>query len=197
MKNMKSQLAKILLCLLLLYPIAGFAQSRGGGSSRGSVYVAGKSGVLLDFGLHYGQSEATGNPSTQDFKNNTSVYDIKLGYVGDENFYLGALYSVKNHSTAAGTTNGKTGGIGVGYFFRNNFNFRAFYRHGEAFGEYHKGSGFQADLEYKVSFASNFYIGALVSHRQVTFKENDTILNYEDFTLKETYPAISLGFLIN
>lgn len=154
-------------------------------------------GVLLDFGVHYGQAEATGNPSTQDFKNNTSVYDIKLGYINDDNWYLGALYSLKNYSTLAGTTNGKTGGVGLGYFFRNNFNFRAFYRHGESFGDYREGSGFQADLEYKVSFASNFYIGALLSHRQVSYKTNDTILSYEEYTAKETYPAISVGFLIN
>lgn len=175
------------------------AQTRGGGSSRGggSVYVAGKSGVLLDFGIHYGQSEAAGNPATQDFKNNTSIYDSKLGYISDSNWYLGLLYSVKNYSTLAGTTNGKTGGVGFGYFFRNNFNFRAFYRHDESFGEYRKGTGFQADLEYKVPFASNFYIGALISHRQVNFKTNDTIANFDEYIAKETYPAISLGFLIN
>ena len=171
--------------------------SMGGGSGSRATYVAGKSGVLLDFGIHYGQSEAVGNPSTQDFKNNTSVYDVKLGYIYDSNWYIGALYSVKNYSTLAGSTNGKTGGVGFGYFFRNNFNIRAFYRHGEAFGEYREGSGFQADLEYKVSFASNFYIGALISHRQTTFKKNDTITSFEEYIAKETYPAISLGFLIN
>ncbi len=82
-------------------------------------------------------------------------------------------------------------------FFRNNFNFRAFYRHDESFGDYRKGSGFQADLEYKVPFASNFYIGALISHRQVNYKANDTISNFDEYIAKETYPAISLGFLIN
>lgn len=153
--------------------------------------------TLLDFAIHYTQSEAAGNPSTQDFKNNTSVYDIKLGYISDNNWYLGALYSVKNYSNLAGTTNGKVGGAGFGYFFRNNFNFRAFYRHNESFGEYREGSGFQADLEYKVSFFSNFYIGALISHRKMTFKKNESVANFEDYTAKETYPALSLGFLFN
>ena len=176
------------------------AQMRGsgsGGGSRSAVFVTSKSGVLLDFAIHYGQAEAVGNPTTQDFKNNTSVYDTKLGYISDNNWYLGALYSVKNYSTLAGATNGKVGGVGFGYFFRNNFNFRAYYRHNEAFGEYRKGTGFQADLEYKVSFASNFYIGALVSHRQMTYKENESITSFEDYTAKETFPAITLGFLIN
>lgn len=181
----------------LCFSLAGKAQTRSGSISRGSVYVVRKSGVLLDFGIHYGQAEATGNPSAQNFKNNTSVYDIKLGYVSEGNWYIGGLYSVKNYSTISGSSNGKTGGLGFGYLFRNNFNIRAFYRHNDVFGEYREGSGFQADLEYKVSFASNFYIGALISHRQVTFKANDTISNFQDYTLKETYPAISLGFLIN
>lgn len=190
------------IALFVVFSITGLsslgqAQTRGGGPSRGSVYVAGKSGVLLDFGIHYGQAEAVGNPTTQDFKNNTSVYDIKLGYITDGNWYLGALYSVKNFSDLTGTTNGKTGAVGFGYFFRNNFNIRTFVRHGESYGEYREGSGFQADLEYKVPFASNFYIGALVSHRQVTYKKNESIVNFEDYTAKETYPAISLGFLIN
>lgn len=174
----------------------GFAQTRSSGS-RGNVYVASKSGVLLDFAIHYGQSQADGNPTTQNFKNNTSIYDTKLGYITDSNWYLGALYSVKNYSTLTGSTNSKVGGLGFGYFFRNNFNLRAFYRHDEVYGDYRDGSGFQADLEYKVSFASNFYIGALISHRQVTFRKNESIAAFEDYTAKETFPAITLGFLIN
>lgn len=189
------------LFFLVLFSVTlAQAQVRASGTSSGGSrmsYVTGKSGVLLDLALHYAQSESVGTPATQDFKNNTSVYDTKLGYIYDNDFYIGALYSVKNYSTLAGTTNGKTGGLGLGYFFRNNFNVRTFYRHNEVYGEYKMGSGFQADLEYKVSFSSNFYIGALISHRQIAFKKNEAIASFDKYTIKETYPALSLGFLIN
>lgn len=153
--------------------------------------------VLLDFGLHYGQSEAVGTPATQDFKNNTTAYDSKLGYISDGNWYLGLLYSYKNYSSDLASTNGSASGAGLGYFFANNFNFRAFYRFDESFGRYRKGSGFQTDFEYKVHLASSFYIGVLISHRQVIYKVNNSITNYQEDTAKETFPGISLGFFIN
>lgn len=184
----------------LLFLVAGSAQaqSHGGRSSLGTgSFVYSKSGVLVDFGLFYGQSEAAGNPSTQNFKENVSIYDIKLGYITDSNWYFGGLYSVRNDSDTLGTTNGKAGGLGAGYFFHNNFNFRAYYRFQETYGDYTDGSGFQLDLEYKVAFSSNFYIGALISHHQTQFTSNNTIAGFSSYTQKDTYPAVTLGFLID
>lgn len=172
-----------------------FAQSK---SSTARInYITQKSGVLLDLAAQYGQAEATSDPATQNFKNNTSINDLKLGFISDEDLYFGALFSAKSFSTLAGSKTSHTGGLGLGYFFRNNFNFRLFYRHDENYGDYRKGSGFQTDLEFKTILAAQIYLGVLVSHRQTTYRENDSIPFFKQNTSKETYPAITVGFLMN
>lgn len=162
---------------------------------------SGRSGVLLDFGIHYGQSEATADPSPgNEWKNISSVYDLKLGYISDSDIYLGAGYSVRTDSLSSQANNSLSGGavlLGAGWFWGSGFNLRGFYHWNESWGDYKSGTGFQADLGYMMNITSNFYMGLLFSHRQTTFTSNSTIFNFQSWTRKETFPILTFGFLIN
>ena len=201
---MKLNTTVVLALLVASFFVAevSLAQARSGGSrsARPMTYSSGNSGVLFDFGIYYGQSEASANPSVgNEWKDNTSIYDVKLGYIMDGGVYLGAAYSTRTQSTSSvgvSSTTGNVGAFGGGYFWDNGFNIRGYYRVNESFGEYKSGSGFQGDLGFMLNMSSNFYIGFLVSHRQVTFTENKTIAAFNSWTRKETYPFITLGFLI-
>jgi hypothetical protein len=195
---------------LFLFLISNFflsqkclAQSGGTGTRSAkpmTFSTSSNSGVLLDFGVYYGQSEATANPSTNnEWKDNTSVYDCKLGYILDEGIYVGGVYSARTLSTSSTntpSTTGSGGGVGTGFFWGNGFHLRGFYHFNEVYGEYKNGTGFQADIGYMMNMSSNFHIGFLISHRQVTFTENRTISGFDFWTRKETFPFITVGFLI-
>lgn len=159
----------------------------------------GRSGTLLDAAVYYGQTEATANPvALNQWQYTTSIYDIKLGYVMENSFFVGAEYTTRSDNQVyTSNTSGSATGLGAGYFFDNGFNLRAYYRFGETFGSYSDGTGYQADLGYMVNMTSNFFLGFVLSVRQVTFKTNGTITGFDFWTRKETYPFVTIGFLIN
>ncbi len=159
----------------------------------------GRTGLLFDTGIYYGQSEATANPvALNQWQNTTSIYDIKLGYIMDNSVYLGAEYSTRTDNQLSSTAAaGSATALGIGYFSENGFNIRGYYRLGEAFGNYSNGSGYQADLGYMMNMTSNFFLGFTVSIRQATFKTNSTIAGFDYWARKETYPFLTLGFLFN
>lgn len=162
---------------------------------------SGRSGVLFDLGYYYGQSEATANPSPgNEWKDITSVYDLKLGIITESDFYFGGGYMTRSDSLSSQGITSSSGGTamaGLGYYWGSGFNLRAFYHFNENFGNYSSGTGFQADLGYMVNMTSNFYLGALISHRQTVFNSNSSIANFQTWTRKQTFPMITFGFLIN
>jgi hypothetical protein len=161
--------------------------------------LQGRTGVLFDVGIYYGQTEASANPAAGNtWQNTTSIYDVKLGYVMENSVFFGAEYSTRNdNQTSATTTSGGGAGVGFGYFAENGFNVRAYYKFGETYGNYSSGSGYQADLGYMVNMSSNFYLGAAISIRQTMFTSNSTITGFDYWTRKETYPVLSFGFSFN
>lgn len=159
---------------------------------------SGRTGVLFDTAIYYGQSEASAEPAVgNEWKNLTSVYDIKLGYVFNSSIYLGGEFSTRNDAIGPVTSNGSTGAVGIGLFWGSGFNLRSYYRFDESWGYYSNGTGFQADLGYMHNLTSNFYIGLLVSHRQTTYTKNNLIAGFQSFTKKDTQPMLTVGFLIN
>lgn len=189
----------LFMLLLLSKPLLAQSSQSGGKTVKVSNRLYGKMGFLFDLGIYYGQSEATANPAAlNEWQNNTSIYDIKLGYVSDNNIYWGAEYSVRGDNQILGNqAAGNGGGIGIGYFADNGMNFRAFYRLSDKFGDYTDGSGYQADIGYSVNLTSNFFLGFVMSIRQITYKSNSTIVGFDYWTRKETYPMLNLGFLFN
>lgn len=193
--------------IIILITSSGWAASSArdrqarSGNSQATTFSSGRSGVLLDLGFFYGQSEAVANPSPgNEWKDITSVYDVKLGYVFDSDLYFGGGYLARNDSLTSLSTNSSNGGtamLGLGWFWGNGFNLRGYYHLNESLGDYKNGTGFQADIGYMVNMTSNFYMGLLFSHRQTVFTSNSTIANFQTWTRKETFPMVTLGFLIN
>ncbi len=179
-------------------------EGRSGRSAKPISYGAGRSGVLFDVAVYYGQSQASADPAVgNEWKSTSSIYDIKLGYVNPDGYYGGAQYSTYTQSNAAtlsttanDTQSGGGAAVGVGYLASNGFSLRSYYRFNETFGDYKDGAGFQVDGGFSVNMTSNFFVGFSVSHRQVTFKENRLISGFDYWTKKETYPFLTLGFLI-
>ncbi|MBC7419733.1 MAG: hypothetical protein H7328_03300 [Bdellovibrio sp.] len=195
-----------LIFSILVIGEARAQQPRGSGRpAKAMSYGSGHSGTLFDVGIYYGQSQATADPSVgNEWKSSTSIYDIKLGYISNEGYYGGVEYSTYTQSTAAtlSTTavDSQTGGgagVGLGYFASNGFQLRGFYRFNESFGDYKNGTGYQVDGGFSVNMTSNFYLGLSLSHRQISFKDNKFITNFNYWTKKETYPFVTLGFIIN
>lgn len=187
------------VCLIGLLSGSSVLAQSSGRSPVKYIHAYGSTGVLFDLGVYYGRSEATANPTAGNtWQNSTSLYDIKFGYITTDSYYLGAEYTTRNDDqVTASNTSGSAAGVGLGYFFGNGFNLRAYYKFNESYGDYSQGSGYQADLGYAANMTSNFYLGFGVSFRQTSFKKNNTITNFDYWTRKETYPFISLGFLIN
>ncbi len=185
---------------LVVFLLGALAVAAGQRSERVASYSlnSGRTGVLFDAAVYYGQSEATADPAAgNEWKNLTSVYDVKLGYIFDSKLYLGGEYSTRSDSSMTSTQSGGAGAVGAGLFWGSGFNLRSFYRFNENWGDYSEGSGFQADLGYMHNITSNFYIGLIASHRQTTFTKNSLIANFKSFTKKDTQPMLTVGFLIN
>lgn len=191
----------ILIMFLFSAQLQAQQKSSNGKTAKLMTSNYGRTGTLFDVGIYYGQSEATANPvSNNEFKSIISIYDIKLGYVFSEGYFLGAGYSARNESsstTSSATTTGGAGMVGLGYFSSNGFNLRSYYHFNESFGDYKVGSGFQADLEYKVNMSSNFYMGIAFSHRQITYTQNNLITGFTSWIRKESYPFVTFGFIVN
>jgi hypothetical protein len=190
-------LATLLICSVVSTSALAQSYLRSRGRAASVSYTSNRSGLLADFSIFYGQDEATANPSAgNEYKDNESIYDIKLGYVFANDFYLGGLYAVRNYSYQTGSYAGQATGVGLGYFLGNGFNLRSFYRFGETFGDYKDGTGYQVDLAYLTNLSANSYLGFTMSHRQVTYKTNATIAGFDKYTHKSTFPMIALGFLL-
>ncbi len=156
-------------------------------------------GTLADLGVYYSQSQATANPAAgNSFSNETSVYDVKLGYISESHYYFGALYSAgSDNQVSSNKASRGTVGAGIGYFGYNGFNLRAYYLLSSTYGDYKDGTGYQVDLGYAINPTSSFYLGLAMSLREVNYKTNATISGFESWVRKETYPFITIGFLIN
>lgn len=191
----------ILILIVFVFSFQLQAQQKAARPAKSMTSNYGRTGALFDVGVYYGQSEATATPvSNNEFKNISSIYDIKLGYIFSEGYFLGAGYSARNESTSttnSTTTTGGAGMVGLGYFTDTGFNLRSYYHFNESFGDYKNGNGFQADLEYKVNMSSNFYMGIAFSHRQITYTQNNLITGFTSWVRKETYPFVTFGFIIN
>lgn len=168
--------------------LAATAQARGGGS-----------GVLFDVNLYYTSTkvEDKNNGNTNQISDGTtSIYDIKLGYLGGDGWYFGGIYNSRSDSAlnASGTA-GSAMGASLGYFGSAGFFFMGHYMMNGTRGTYKEGSGIQVDLGYKAGVSGNWLVGGELSYRSMTFKKNETITGFESRTITEIIPMVSIGYL--
>jgi hypothetical protein len=175
-----------------------FAQSSSGKPAKSISRTYGFAGTLVDLGLYYSQTQATATPAAGNtWDSTTSIYDFKVGYIDESHIYFGALFSSRHDNQVSATqVSGNGAGVGLGYFGYGGVNLRGYYRFNDVYGEYKDGSGYQVDLGYAINPTSSFYIGLNLSIRETTFKTNTSIASFESWVRKETYPFITLGFLI-
>jgi hypothetical protein len=194
--------SKLILVLLATTFISSqvYAQSYGGGRSAKPIpRTYGFLGTLLDFSLYYSQTEATATPATGNtWQNTTSIYDLKLGYINENQVYFGGIYSMRNdNQVSANRVYGNSVGLGLGYFGIGGFNIRGFYKFNDTYGDYKDGTGYQAELGYAINPTSSFYLGLCFSIREMTYKTNANIAGFQSWVHKQSYPFVTLGFLID
>lgn len=198
--NFKKSKSLLVLSAMFLLGFSAVAQTAGSARPAKSYSRSyGRTGLLFDTSIYFGQTEATANPVVlNQWQSTTSIYDLKLGYILENSFYFGAEYSTRNDNQISTTSAfGNSTGLGVGYFSDSGFNLRVFYVLNEIYGDYTSGTGYRAELGYLMNMTSTFFLGFMVSIRQTTFKSNNTIIAFDSWTRKETYPFLTLGFLIN
>lgn len=198
--HFKISLGLLILAVSLFVNLSAYAQS--GISGRPAKAVSrsyGRTGLLFDAGIYFGQTEATANPAAlNQWQSTTSIYDVRLGYITESSIYFGAEYSTRSdNQISSESASGNAAGLGFGFFSDNGFNIRTFYRFNENYGSYANGTGYKADIGYTINMTSNFFLGFAISIRQTTFKTNDMIVAFDSWTRKETYPFFTFGFLFN
>lgn len=173
------------------------AQTSSGRPAKSISRTYGFAGLLADVGLHYSLSEATATPSANNtWESSTSIYDLKLGFIDESHLYYGLLYSGRSDSQlSTDQTTGGALGAGLGYFWYNGFNIRAFYKFNDAFGDYKDGAGYQVDLGFAINPTSHLYLGLNLSVRETTFKSNATVAGFQPWTRRESYPFVTVGYL--
>jgi hypothetical protein len=192
---MKYFLLFSLLGISLLQSANIFAQSSRSQATRSSSF---KGGGLFDFAFYYGQTEGSSDPdNSYQAKNNESYYDMKLGYVFNSGVYFGAEYNARNSGYVGGSTTGNGAAAGLGYFFQNGINLRGYYRFNESFSDFRNGTGVQADAGYSQLFATNFYLGIMLSYRKTNYTKRDSDPTLTRYSFDSTYPMLTVGFLIN
>jgi hypothetical protein len=194
--------SNLILVLLAMTLISGQASAQSYGGGRAAKPIArtyGFLGTLLDLSVYYSQTEATATPATGNtWQNNTSIYDLKLGYISESQIYFGGLYSIRNdNQVSVSRVDGNSVGVGLGYFGSGGFNIRGYYKFNDTYGDYKDGTGYQAELGYAINPTSSFYLGLCFSVRETTYKTNATIAGFQSWVRKESYPFITLGFLID
>lgn len=192
---MKYFLILTVVVVSIFQSINVFAQSSRSQSTRSST---GKGGGLFDFALYYGQTEGSSDPvNTNQSKLNESYYDMKLGYLFGMGLYLGAEYESRNSGFVGGSTSGNGAAVGAGYFFQNGINLRSYYRFNNSYSDFRGGTGFQLDAGFHEMFATNFYLGVLLSYRKMNFSRRESDPALTRFSFDSTYPMLTFGFLIN
>ena len=159
----------------------------------------GRTGVFLDAGIYRLDTEATANPAPlNQWKTTILVYEFNAGYINDNHFYYGAQFSSRaDNQISINSTTGTSSGLGAGFFSDNGFHVRAYYLFNSTFGNYGNGDGFKVDLGYMKNMAANFFIGVAMTHSQTIFRSNPTIVAFDTWTRRETYPSLNLGVIFN
>ncbi len=163
--------------------------------ARGS----GSGGFSFNLGLFYSKQETHSKDSlngSSDSTGDRTTYDLNLGYLIDNGIYVGLLNSTTTCNNSFPGT-GTHQGASLGYHFNESAFFHAHYILSASIaGSYSKGSGYQADLGYTLTFSGKAHVGTMLSYRSITYKEyasgyTGTLISYNT---TELVPMFILGF---
>lgn len=125
----------------------------------------------------------------------SSIYDIKIGYLGGSGLYLGGIYTMRSSSSGSTTTDGKALGASVGYVGATGFFIKGHYLLSAEADEYKEGSGIQADFGYITNVTGALMVGVELTYRSIEYKKNDTIPSLEKYKSTELFPMLTVGFV--
>ncbi|MNK01174.1 hypothetical protein D3C87_189690 [compost metagenome] len=178
---------KILTALgaILAFSAAPSAEAaRGGGGGSG--------GVMLTANAFMYNQKIDNNGTEAEA--NTSIYDIKLGYLGGSGLYLGAIYSLKNTDDGTNKKDGSAYGGSIGYIGSRGFFIQGHYLASAKFDRYSDGSGYQADFGYMTSVSSSVLLGVELSYRSIEYKKDDNTSATISRKETELTPKLTIGF---
>ena len=181
------------LILASVTSVAGTAQARGGGGG-------GSSGFLFDINLYYDtfkdETQNTGGTATTNNNTTEAVGDIKLGYLSSSGLYFGGIYTSRSNSFLNQSgTNGSSEGASIGYMASSGLFIMGHYLASSSYGTYSSGTGYQADIGYKAGMGNGVLLGAEITYRTATYKKDSSNSSLDHYTVTETMPMISIGFL--
>ena len=170
------------ICLSLM--IGSIAQARISGG-----------GYLFNINTNYDQTKTESEPSGSTSESTQTVHDIKLGMIGD-NLYLGAILTSRSQqSPGFEDETGSATGVSAGYFFESGFYVMAHYYISAKYKTYEEGTGYQFDLAYLMMVSQKFHVGVELSNRSIKYTKDTANAALESYTLGETFPMLTLGFI--
>lgn len=176
-------LSLFLGALLITTIIAPFAQARGSAS-----------GVMLTANAYMYNTNIDMTPGGSS-KSESSIYDIKLGYLGGSGLYLGGLYSIRKDVSDSSSLDGKAMGASLGYVGASGFFIKGHYLLSTEYGDFKEGTGIQGDFGYITNVTGAFIVGVELTYRSVEYKKNDTIPGFEKLKRNELFPMLTVGFV--
>ncbi|RYZ64381.1 MAG: hypothetical protein EOP09_16035 [Proteobacteria bacterium] len=145
-------------------------------------------------GLTFGPSNGQGTQQTTDVQ--TTLYDLKLGYIFPISWYLGVIHSSRSDNVLYRNADyGTTNGVSVGYLSYTGPYFMVHYLFQASRAEYSRGSGTQVDVGYKFEANDRWVFGLELSHRALTYQKSDQNSALEYYKVTEVFPMASVGYL--
>lgn len=177
----------LLLASSLAFTVTAHARGGSGGS-----------GVMFTLNGFYNtdktQTQSGGATTTSDTKG--AVYDVKLGYLEGDGWYLGGMYTSRSHDAGGSSTAGSATAGSIGYVGSMGFYAMAHYIFSATEGtNYKQGSGYQGDLGYLTAINGSFIVGVEVTYRTITYKKDENNAALDHYTHDEVMPMLTLGYL--
>lgn len=157
-----------------------------------------RTGIYFDTNISYTYEKVSTSPAlASDHANTIFITDLKLGYIFTSGVYLGGGYSFKNYNYTNWDTEGNATFIGGGFFTNSDFDFRAYYRFDESYGDYRSGTGYMLEVNYTRPMSRQVYLGFGLNYKDITYKSNAAIPSFSSANFKNFAPALVLGVSIN
>nr|BFD59470.1 hypothetical protein CKG001_15770 [Bdellovibrio sp. CKG001]BFD66700.1 hypothetical protein HAGR004_17220 [Bdellovibrio sp. HAGR004] len=156
--------------------------------------AATSSGVMLTANAFMYNTTAEITPGTKS-EAKSSIYDIKLGYLGGNGVYLGAIYTIRNLQEDSDTTEGHAMGASLGYVGSSGFYVKGHYLASAELGDNKEGTGIQGDLGYLTNVTGALIVGVELTYRSIEYKKNETAPGMEKLKQDELFPMLTVGFV--
>lgn len=156
--------------------------------------AANSNGVLVSANIFMYNNQVEQSPGGES-KSNTSIYDIKAGYLSGNGLYLGGIYTLRSAETNSGSVDGNALGASIGYVGASGFYLKGHYLLSAEYDNLKEGTGFQADFGYLTNITSSFFVGVELTYRSIDYKKVESSPGTDSLKITETFPMLTIGFI--